>query len=291
MLSGEPIPRGGHRGDWPPDLRRTRSATRFASGDVQGHQLPTPPASTPILARQRERPDVQKQDTPRLRVLLCDSNELYRAGIRAVLERAPDISVVGEASDAREAVEAARRSRPDVALLDLELAGEGAAGIIAEIVECVTGTAVLAQNADERAMALVLEQGARGYLLKSLPATQFLACIGLLAHGHLILPALTAEQMKVAMNAPADEARNSCAETIGLLTRRQQDVLGLVAFGLSNSEIAGKLHVSEATVKSHISAMLRRLGLRDRTQLTVYAYRTAGMCMSAHVLDSSFDVV
>ena len=213
-----------------------------------------------------------------IRVLLADDQELVRTGFRMILEGEPDIEVIGEAADGREAVEAARRLRPDVIVMDIRMPvmdgveatrrlGEAQVDPSARVLVLTTF------DADEHVVEAI-RAGASGFLLKDVTPAEFVKAIRIIASGDaLIAPSVTRRLLGrfARLPIPADEAR---AESLGQLTDREREVLKLVALGLSNREIAERLVLAEPTVKTHVSHLLLKLDLRDRAQLVALAYET-----------------
>jgi DNA-binding NarL/FixJ family response regulator len=205
-----------------------------------------------------------------IRVLIVDDQPLARAGFRAVLEAAVGIEVAGEAADGEAAVEAARRDRPDVVLMDIRMPGLD--GI--EATRQMPGQKVLILTTfglDEYIVE-ALRAGASGFLLKDAPVEELLAAIRAVAAGDAQLsPAVTRRLLnQVARRLPAPVPRDD--DGLAELTPRELEVLRLIAGGFSNAEIAEALVVSDPTVKSHVSSLLGKLGLRDRVQAVIYAY-------------------
>jgi DNA-binding NarL/FixJ family response regulator len=207
-------------------------------------------------------------------VLLADDQELVRSGIRLILELADGIEIVGEASDGREAVRLAKALQPDVVLMDVrmpELDGIEAtrrlrqAGVEARVLVLTTF------DLDEYVYAAV-RAGASGFLLKDAPREQLITAVRTVARGEALLaPAITQRLIERFVARPSpDEA----APALAGLSPRELEVLRLLARGLSNAEIAGALIVGEATVKTHVARILRKLDLRDRVQAVVFAYET-----------------
>jgi DNA-binding NarL/FixJ family response regulator len=211
-----------------------------------------------------------------IRVLLADDQELVRAGFRMILEDEPDIEVVGEAADGREAVDATRRLGPDVVVMDIRM----------PVMDGVEATRQLAKvGADRSPRILVLttfdadehvveaiRAGASGFLLKDVAPTEFVKAIHIIASGDaLIAPSVTRRLLGrfARLPVPADEAH---ADSLRQLTEREREVLKLVALGSSNREIAEQLSLAEPTVKTHVSHLLLKLDLRDRAQLVALAY-------------------
>jgi DNA-binding NarL/FixJ family response regulator len=203
----------------------------------------------------------------RVRVLVVDDQRLVREGIASLLGIQTGIEVVGTAADGREAVEQTLALAPDVVLMDVRMPG----------IDGVEAVAVLAHRAprcrvvmlttfdDEEYVVQALRAGAAGYLLKDLPAAELAEAVRLTNAGVTQLDDTAAKHVAAALSAhPAP------APATGL-TDRETEVLRLIAAGSTNREIAARLHLSEGTVKNHISRILGRLGLRDRTQAALYA--------------------
>jgi DNA-binding NarL/FixJ family response regulator len=216
---------------------------------------------------------------PAVRVLIADGQALVRAGFRALLEPGGRISVVGEAATGEEAVAKARRLRPDVVLLDATLPGldcvEATGRILAD-----PGIAVMlltATELDERIFA-TLRAGARGLLLKDTDPAELVRAIELLARGDALLsPSLTRRLIAELASVPDPQLPSS--ELLDELTPREREVVGLVALGLSNADIAERLVISPATSKTHVSRAMLKLGAHDRAQLVVFAFH-AGLAVA-----------
>ena len=210
---------------------------------------------------------------PPITVLIADDQQMVRRGFRVILEAEPDISVVAEAGDGQQAIELVLRYSPAVALLDIRMPILDGLRAARQVIELSPGTRVLILttfDADEYVYE-ALRAGASGFLLKEAPADQLITAVRSLAAGDaLIDPAITRRlisRFTLAARGPAglpDELRE--------LTARELEVLRLVARGLSNLEIARELVVEENTVKTHVSRILMKLGLRDRVQAVVLAY-------------------
>ena len=209
-----------------------------------------------------------------IRVLVADDQELVRAGLRLVLERVAGIEIVGEAVDGEEAVSLALRDRPDVVLMDVRM--PGADGIEAtrrlaqsEVADHVRVLILTTFDLDKYVYA-ALRAGASGFLLKDTPPDQLAQAIRVVASGDALLaPSVTRRLIKEFADRGGDEAVDIRLDS---LTEREQEVLTLVAQGLSNAEIASELVVEESTVKTHVRHVLQKLGLRDRVQAVVAAY-------------------
>jgi DNA-binding NarL/FixJ family response regulator len=205
-----------------------------------------------------------------IRVLIADDQPVARAGFRTVLEVAPRIEVVGEAVDGQEAVEMSRRLRPDVVLMDIRMPRLD--GIEATRMLPDRKVLILTTFGLDEYIVEALRAGASGFLLKDAPVDELIAAVRAVAAGEAQLsPAVTRQLLdQVAHRLPA--AVPATAGGLAELTPREHEVLQLIAGGLSNAEIAEALVISEATVKSHVSSVLAKLGLRSRIQAVIYAY-------------------
>lgn len=210
-----------------------------------------------------------------IRVLVCDDQVLIRTGLVTIIGAQPDMEVVGECGDGRAAVELAERLRPDVVVMDVrmpELDGIEATRLLAgsEVEHPVKVLVVTTFSLDEYVYE-ALRAGASGFLLKDAPPDQLLHGIRTVASGAALLAPEVTRQL---VGRFAARIRPSHApETEVPLTPRELEVLGLIADGLSNGEIATSLFISQETVKTFVSRILTKLDLRDRVQAVVYAYR------------------
>ena len=207
------------------------------------------------------------------RVLLADDQALVRSGFRMILDAEPDIEIVGEADDGGEAFELVRETRPDVVLMDIrmpEVDGIEATRRIAGSGSSARIIVLTTYDADEYVFA-ALRAGASGFMLKDVRPTELVEAIRIVARGDALLaPAVTRRLLdRFAASLPGADPR---PPDLGELTEREVEVLRLVALALSNAEIAERLVLTEATVKTHVSSVLRKLGLRDRVQAVVLAY-------------------
>jgi DNA-binding NarL/FixJ family response regulator len=210
-----------------------------------------------------------------VRVLIADDQQLVRSGFRMILESEQELLVVAEAADGQEAVAAARRLRPDVALIDLRMpVMDGIAATAAIVGDPAVPTRVLVVttfDTDEHVYA-ALRAGASGFLLKDAPPEELAAAVRLIAEGEALLaPSVTRRVIEEFARVSRDPGSRS---SLGDLTERELDVLRLVARGLSNSEIAEELTIGETTVKTHIGNILMKLDVRDRAQAVVAAYES-----------------
>lgn len=207
-----------------------------------------------------------------LRLLLADDQAMVRAGLRLVCEAEPDFQVVGEAGDGEQAVAAARRLRPDVTLMDVRMPGvDGieATRRLSALEVPVTRVLVLTTFDTESYVHAALRAGAAGFLLKAAEPERLVEAVRVVAAGDALLsPAVTRTVIAEFVRRPATSPPPEYAR----LTDREREILLEVAAGHSNAEIAARLYVSEATVKTHVARVLDKLALRDRVQVVVFAY-------------------
>lgn len=196
-----------------------------------------------------------------IRVLIVDDHPAVRRGLRTFLELADGVQVIGEAADGPSALELIAETAPDVVLLDMMLPEMDGLAVLHELRRLKLPCRVLVVTSFPDRMAVAIRAGARGYLSKDVDPVALVAAVRSVAAGHLLLEPSAAEAL---MTGPA------ISET---LTAREREVLTLLAEGRSNREIARALTVSEKTVKTHVSSILLKLGLADRTQAAVYAVR------------------
>jgi NarL family two-component system response regulator LiaR len=205
--------------------------------------------------------------TPAIRVLLVDDHPVVRQGLRALLSTHDGIDVVGEADDGAAAVTAAERLSPDVVLMDVVMPGMDGVEALRRIGERRPQTRVvmLTSYADEQQAMEAVDAGASGFLLKDASPRDVAAAIRAAHRGEAVLhPSVAAKLLAERRRPPAAHAD---------LTARELEVLRLIARGLQNKQIAAQLHLSEKTVKTHVSAILRKLDVTDRTQAAMYAVR------------------
>lgn len=207
-----------------------------------------------------------------IRVLLVDDQQMVRAGFRLILDAEPDIEVVAEASDGHQAITLTATTCPDVVLMDIRMPNlDGIAATQAMVSSTPASRVIILTTFDDDTYVFsALEAGASGFLLKNSPPEELVAAIRVVASGDALLaPSVTRQVISEFARRPHGGNRSL---SITELTQREQDVLIEVAAGLSNAEIAAKLFVSEGTVKTHVSRLLMKLSLRDRTQAVIYAY-------------------
>jgi DNA-binding NarL/FixJ family response regulator len=204
-----------------------------------------------------------------IRVLLVDDQELVRAGFRIILQSEPGIEVVGEARDGAQAVELARALKPDVICMDVQMPGTDGIEATRQITadrEVSAGILILTTFQRDDYLFDALQAGASGFLLKTARAEQLVEAVKVVARGDALL------SPDVTRSVIQQFSRPVTAPTPVGLTEREAEVLALVSRGLSNAEIASELFLGEATVKTHVSKVLVKLGVRDRLQAVVYAY-------------------
>ena len=212
-----------------------------------------------------------------IRVILVDDQQLVRIGFRMILQDESDIEVVGEAPDGKAAVDAVRRLRPDVVVMDIRMPvmdGVEATRRIVEDPESRARVLVLTTFDADETVVQALRAGASGFLLKDVPPSGFVDAIRIVAAGDALLaPSITRQlldRFRDRLPGPGDPGEDRFHE----LTDRELEVIKLVARGLSNREIAERLVLAEPTVKTHVSHALLKLELRDRAQAVVLAYET-----------------
>jgi DNA-binding NarL/FixJ family response regulator len=218
-----------------------------------------------------------------IRVLLADDQALVRSGFRMILEAREDLEVAGEAEDGAEAVALARSLQPDVILMDVRMPKVDGLEATRRIVASGSPARVLiltTYDLDEYVYAAI-RAGASGFLLKDVEPTQLVDAVRVVARGDALLaPTVTRRLLERFADAlPPDTP--AVPSVLASLTRREREIFELVATGLSNAEIAERLVLGETTVKSHVSSMLRKLGLRDRVQAVVLAYEAGLVQRSA----------
>jgi DNA-binding NarL/FixJ family response regulator len=213
-----------------------------------------------------------------INVLLADDQALVRAGFRALLDAEPDIAVVAEAADGLEAVRQARQTSPDVVLMDIRMPGvdglEATKRIAADPALAATRVVILTTFELDEYVFEALRHGASGFLVKDTEPVELLRGIRAVAAGDALLSPSVTRRVIGEFAGKAGHGRSQPSPPVPLdqLTDREREVLGLVAEGLSNDEIAARLVISPATAKTHVSRTMIKLGARDRAQLVVWAY-------------------
>jgi DNA-binding NarL/FixJ family response regulator len=210
-----------------------------------------------------------------IRVLLADDQALVRAGFASLLDGEPDIEVVGQAADGAEAVSLAKTLRPDVVLMDIRMPGVDGLDATRQIAadERLTAThiVILTTFALNEYLFESLRAGASGFLVKDTEPTELLRAVRVVAEGDALLSPSVTRQLIEQFAAQRQPPR---VPAIDALTEREREVVTLVAAGLSNDEIGGRLYVSPATAKTHVNRAMTKLGARDRAQLVVFAYES-----------------
>jgi DNA-binding NarL/FixJ family response regulator len=209
-------------------------------------------------------------------VLIADDQALVRVGLRKILESEPELTVVGEAGDGKDAVSEARRLRPDVVLMDIRMPVLDGIEATRRIVgfQPATRVLVLTTFGLDSYVFDALRAGASGFMLKDAPPEEIAAAVRIVANGEALLaPAITRAVVEefARQRPPAEPVPPAAVED---LTPREREVLDLLARGLSNPEICEQLVISEATAKTHVARILQKLELRDRVQAVIYAYES-----------------
>lgn len=209
-------------------------------------------------------------------VFIADDQTLIRSGLRAIIESEPGMEVVGETGDGAGAVEAVRRLRPDVALMDIRmprLDGVAATRALLRAATPVrTRILILTTFHLDEYVTEALRAGASGFLLKEATADQLVEAIRVVASGDAMLAPTVTRRLLERMTQDEPRAADEAQRIKELLSARELDVLSLVARGLSNAEVGEQLHLAETTVKTHVQNLLAKLGVRDRLQAAVAAY-------------------
>ncbi|MEV8630988.1 response regulator transcription factor [Streptosporangium sp. NPDC051023] len=208
-----------------------------------------------------------------IKVLLVDDDPMVRSHLRTILATSPDVNVVGEAEDGAEAVEAVLRGQPDVVLMDIRMPGVDGITATAEICAMRSPPTVVALTTfdSDTHVLNALKAGASGFLVKSTPPEDLLSLIKVAADGHTVLSATAARRL-IASSDRASGHQRAAQRKVAALSERERQVLACLGQGLTNSEIAGRLFLSETTVKSYISRLLDKLDLPNRTQASLLAH-------------------
>lgn len=207
------------------------------------------------------------------RILVVDDHQLLREGVVATLESQPDLEVVGQAASADEAVEAARRLRPDLILLDLYMPGRNGLSVLPDLRDELPDSRIvmLTVSEDPEDVTQALRDGATGYLVKGIRADAFLDALrSVIAGESYVSPAVAGHLLQEAYGRRADTSDPDA------LTNREREVLQLMAKGFTNRDIADELVISERTVKRHVTAILSKMNLRNRTEAALQAVKDSG---------------
>jgi DNA-binding NarL/FixJ family response regulator len=214
-----------------------------------------------------------------IRVLLADDQALIRAGFRVLIDSAPDLTVVGEASTGRVAVELAKATQTDVVLMDIrmpDLDGIEATRLIGADPEMADVRIIMLTTFEvDEYVWEAIRAGASGFLSKGVEPDELLAAVRTVAGGDALLSPKATRSLISRFLAQPDPGPTPTPECLAALTDREREILALVARGLSNDEIGGLLFVSPLTVKTHVNRTMMKLGARDRAQLVVFAYQAA----------------
>jgi DNA-binding NarL/FixJ family response regulator len=212
-----------------------------------------------------------------VRVLIVDDQALVRAGFKMILESEPDIEIVGEAEDGLQAVSAAAELKPDVVLMDIRMPNLDGLEATRRILDRpgVTARVLMLTTFDlDEYVYEALRAGASGFMLKDTPPEQLVSAIHVVASGDALLsPTITRRVIEEFIRRPPTSIATQPSPRLAELTARELEVLGFMARGLSNAEIAKDLFVSETTVKTHVARILTKLGVRDRVQAVIVAFR------------------
>ena len=230
--------------------------------------------------RRRGGPDRRREGTDLTRIVIVDDHALFRVGIRQILDRESDFDVVGEADDARSAVDAALETSPDVVLMDLSLPSPGGIETTSRIKRELPSTAiiVLAVEEDEDALFDAIKAGAAAFILKDVGPDDLLTIIRRVVNGEYLIndkvfskPAVASRVLKEFRELAV--YGQDAAPIFAPLSPREVEILDNIAQGMTNKQVAYALSISEQTVKNHMSSILRKLAVNDRTQAVVYAMR------------------
>ncbi|WP_066939306.1 response regulator [Microtetraspora fusca] len=209
-----------------------------------------------------------------IRVVLADDEPMIRVGVRSILTTDPEIEVVAEAGDGREAVELVRAHRPDIAMLDIRMPRLDGLSAVAELRAAVPDVAIIVLTTfdEDEYVSRALAEGAAGFLLKAADPRELIIGVRAVADGAAYLSPRIAQKVIARLGGGRLSRADTARRHVETLTPREREVLALVGRGLSNQDIGRALFLSEGTVKSHVSAILLRLGLNNRVQAAIVAY-------------------
>jgi DNA-binding NarL/FixJ family response regulator len=230
--------------------------------------------------RRRGGPDRRTESFERVRILIVDDHALFRMGIRGILQQEPDLEVVGEADDPRSALDAAFATNPDVILMDLSLPAPGGIDTTQRIRRELPATAivVLSTDEDEEALFESIKAGAAAFILKDIAPEDLVMIVRRVSAGEFLIndkvfskPAVASRVLKEFRELAV--YGQEAAPIFAPLSPREVEILDNIAQGMTNKQVAYALSISEQTVKNHMSSILRKLSVNDRTQAVVYAMR------------------
>ena len=209
-----------------------------------------------------------------IRVVLADDEAMIRVGVRSILTTDPEIAVVAEAADGREAIELVRAHRPDIAMLDIRMPRLDGLSAATELRAVAPDVAIIMLTTfdEDEYVSRALTEGAAGFLLKAADPRELIIGVRAVADGAAYLSPRIAQKVIARLSGGQLTGADAARKQVATLTPRERDVLTLVGRGMSNQDIARELFVSEGTVKSHVSAILLRLGLNNRVQAAIVAY-------------------
>lgn len=212
--------------------------------------------------------------TPQIRIVLVEDHAVIRSGLRMLIESSPGFAVVGEAGSRDEAVAVVTSQQPDIILLDLDLGGQSSLEFFPELTAAASGARVLVLTGvgDPEMHRRSVLLGSMGVVLKSQASDVLLRAIEMVHHGEMWLDQATMTNVLTALSA-ANKAEGEDAAKIATLTRREKEIILLVGEGLRNRQVAERLFISEITVRHHLTSIFGKLGVSNRLDLAVYAYR------------------
>lgn len=217
-----------------------------------------------------------------IRVAVADDQPLLRTGLCGIIGTAQDLRVVGEAATGRQAVDLARTQRPDVMLMDIRMPDlDGLAATRLITAETATKVLILTTFDLDDYLYRALRGGASGFLLKDTPPHDLLAAIRVVAAGEALLSPTITKKLITAFATRPEPPNPPAAPELATVTAREREVLDLIAAGMSNAEIAQRLHIGPGTVKTHVAHLLTKLNARDRVQLVIIVHRTTGATSGA----------
>ncbi|MBD2208712.1 response regulator transcription factor [Calothrix sp. FACHB-156] len=212
-------------------------------------------------------------ESAKIRLLIVDDQSLIRQGLKAMLEQERDLLVVGDAENGKVALEMVAELQPDVVLMDLRMPEMDGRTATKQIVENFPHIKVLVLSTfdDDTSLAGAMRAGAKGYLLKDMPSSELANAIRFGHYGYTQFGPGLFDKLLAKETSPAGSSENSSPAKLSELTAREQEVLNLIGVGATNREIAQKLYITEGTVKTHVTSILSRLNLKNRSQLAIYA--------------------